>query len=137
MSDQYGGAPVPPANVPPQKPKSPPWGIIILIIAICTVFSCVVGGGIMAAIAIPNFKEGYQQGQRNACQRNLLEIEFAKQSWAEDNMVDDYSVEPPINALVGSYLDEMPTCPAGGTYTVGNLTEFPSCSIPGHDFPEE
>ena len=130
--------PIPPGpQFPVRKPSKTPWVIIIVVIAICLVFFCVVFGGILAAIAIPGFLKAKQTAELHQCQENLVQIETAKQFWAEDNLVDDYSVEPPINALVGEYLDTMPVCPSGGTYTVGNLTQLPQCSTLGHDFPED
>jgi hypothetical protein len=28
--------------------------------------------------------------------------------------------------------DVIPRCPAGGTYTIGRVADFPTCSVPGH-----
>lgn len=127
--------PVPP--MPPRMRTSPPWAIIIIVVGICAVFFCVVFGGILAAVAIPGFLKAREVSQRNVCQENLVRIEMAKQTWAEDNLIEDYSVAPHINALIGEYLDTMPVCPANGTYTVGSLTQLPQCSVPGHTFPED
>ena len=30
------------------------------------------------------------------------------------------------------HMGEKPTCPAGGLYTLGSVSEKPRCSIPGH-----
>ena len=38
--------------------------------------------GLLAAIAIPNFVKARQTAQRNACIRNLHEIDGAKEEWA-------------------------------------------------------
>jgi hypothetical protein len=29
----------------------------------------------------------------------------------------------------------MPSCPAGGVYTIGTLGDKPTCSLPGHVLP--
>jgi prepilin-type N-terminal cleavage/methylation domain-containing protein len=87
--------------------------------------------GLLAAIAIPNFVKARGTAQRNACIRNLHEIDGAKEQWALDN-----------KKSAGSALDEgqaatyikggMPTCPGGGSYTYGNVDAPPTCTIPGH-----
>jgi prepilin-type N-terminal cleavage/methylation domain-containing protein len=41
--------------------------------------------GLLAAIAIPNFVKARQTAQKNACIRNLREIDGAKEQWALEN----------------------------------------------------
>lgn len=64
------------------------------------------------------------------CATNLRQIESAKQRWAQEN-----------NAVAGTmvgaaelakYLNPIPGCPGGGTYTFGAIGAAPTCSIQGH-----
>ncbi len=98
--------------------------------------------GLLAAIAIPNFVKARTTSQANACINNLRQIDGAKQQWALEN-------KKPASASPGStsitpYLGrgsngQWPACPAGGSYTVGNLATAPSCSLstasPAHALP--
>jgi len=73
--------------------------------------------------------------QKDACNNNLHKIDAAKQQWAlETKQTGDasptwqdlmpYLAMPPTGGV--------PVCPAGGTYTIGKMSELPSCSAPGH-----
>ncbi|CAN5170156.1 hypothetical protein BH09SUM1_BH09SUM1_32180 [soil metagenome] len=70
-------------------------------------------------------------GDKVKCQDNLLRINGAKMRWAEDNKQADGAMPSEkdiVNADKG-YLSAMPTCPAGGTYTIGAIGTHPSCSL--------
>jgi hypothetical protein len=73
--------------------------------------------------------------QRNACINNLRQIDAAKNEWALEKskangtLVTEADITP---YLVGG---KLPTCPSGGTYTIGKVGEKPTCSIPGHELP--
>jgi outer membrane lipoprotein-sorting protein len=73
--------------------------------------------------------------QRNACINNLRQIDAAKNEWslekgkANGTDVKETDITP---YLAGGRL---PTCPAGGIYTIGKVGENPTCSIPGHALP--
>ena len=81
---------------------------------------------ILAAVAIPNFISYRKQSQATACVANLKQIQAAKEMWFMNN-----STAPAITDLVGSEkkIKTNPVCPAGGTYTVGDSTTDPTCSI--------
>ena len=87
--------------------------------------------GLLAAIAIPNFVKARMTAQRNACIRNLREIDGAKEQWALENKKSaGASVD---EAAVNSYMKGgAPSCPGGGSYTYGGLGTDPSCSVAGH-----
>jgi competence protein ComGC len=91
---------------------------------------------LMMAIAIPNFVKARQISMQNACINNLRVVQSAKQEWALENQKPN-DATPTENDLT-PYLPnhQMPVCPAGGTYTIGNVTNSPTCSIPGHELPE-
>ena len=93
----------------------------------------------MLAIAIPNFVKARETAQTNACINNLRQIDAAKQEWALEN--NKQSTDTPTQADLthlrnNQYFKngQFPTCPAGGTYTIGAVSNAPVCSIPGHKF---
>jgi len=87
--------------------------------------------GLLAAIAIPNFVKARGTAQKNACIRNLREIDGAKEQWALENKKSAGSALD--EAAVNSYIKGGgPSCPGGGTYTYGNVDSNPTCSIAGH-----
>jgi competence protein ComGC len=91
----------------------------------------------MLAIAIPNFVKARETAQMNACINNLRLIDAAKQEWVLEN--NKQSTDTPTQADLTHLKhgqsfknDQFPTCPAGGTYTIGPVGEAPTCSIPKH-----
>jgi len=94
--------------------------IVVLIIAI------------LLAIAIPNFLRARETSRAKSCQANMRQIETAKEQWAMDNK--KAATDTPTAAdLVDEYMrgtaDTLPVCPSSGTYTVGDMTTRPVCSI--------
>ena len=87
----------------------------------------------MSAIAIPNFVKARTVAQENACINNLRQLDSAKQQWALENKKPANAV--PTKADLMPYLSRWPVCPQGGTYTIGSMTEPPSCNIHGHEEP--
>jgi prepilin-type N-terminal cleavage/methylation domain-containing protein len=83
--------------------------------------------GLLAAIAIPNFVRARNTAQQNACINNLRQIDSAKQQWALENKKAD--TDSPGSTDVQNYIknNRFPGCPASGTYTVGTLTNDPTC----------
>ena len=93
----------------------------------------------MLAIAIPNFVKARETAQTNACINNLRQIDAAKQEWALEN--NKQSTDTPTQADLtrlkhNQYFKngQFPTCPAGGTYTIGSVGEPPTCTVSGHKF---
>jgi hypothetical protein len=102
------------------------------------ILPAVATAGILAAVAIPNFVKARTTSQENACINNLRLIDAAKQQWALENKKQN--TDTPKTEDIQPYLGrgakgEMPTCPAGGTYTYGAVGEKPTCSIAGHVLP--
>ena len=93
--------------------------------------------GLLAAIAIPNLVTARKKAQRQACISTLKAIDGAKANWALDMKKSDADV-PTEADLFGSdkYIETKPTCPAGGTYTLGAVREKPTCSVPEHALPQ-
>ena len=92
--------------------------------------------GLLAAIAIPNFVKARTTAQKNACINNLRQIDGAKEQWALENK-QSQGASPAWTDLVGStlYIKVVPTCPAVGTYTIGNMSTKPVCDVTDHTLP--
>jgi hypothetical protein len=89
----------------------------------------------MMAIAIPNFVKARDTSMQNACINNLRQIDGAKNEWALEN--NKKNTDTPTESDIAPYLTnrQMPKCPAGGVYTIGAVSNAPTCSISGHKLP--
>ena len=100
--------------------------------------------GLLAAIAIPNMVRARATSQANACINNLRKI---------DNASDQFAIEhgkkygDPVNLNVDltpyiklNAVNQIPICPAHGTYNIDTVGEQPACSFgsstdPAHILP--
>ncbi len=87
--------------------------------------------GFVIVIVIPNFVRATYETAANGCINNLRQIEAAKEEWALENgktngIVTESDIKPYIKLDSNGNL---PKCPAGGTYIIGNVGEDPKCSI--------
>jgi len=99
--------------------------------------------GLLAAIAIPNFVKARQTSQANACINNLRQMDGAVQQYALEQKLASsssytLSVIKPYIKLDSN--NNIPACPASGTYTQGStVTNPPLCSLssatPAHALP--
>lgn len=103
--------------------------------------------GILVLIAVPIYNNATAKAEKSACQANRRTIESAIVQYAaveEVNTGDvlvEFTADGKINVkvgaegtatdLVGNYLNELPTCPSGGTYSYA--TGKVSCSDTDHD----
>ena len=72
--------------------------------------------------------------QKNACIKNLHEIDSAREQWALAK--NKHATDLPVWAdLLGPYLKTSPVCKAGGVYSVNRLVTPPTCTQPGHELP--
>jgi prepilin-type N-terminal cleavage/methylation domain-containing protein len=95
---------------------------------------------LLLAIALPNFLRARETSRARSCQGNLRMIASAKEQWAMDNRKT--GTDTPVAAdLVTAYIKGasgvMPTCPGGGTYTIGNMVTWPACSIGTNSTPAD
>jgi prepilin-type N-terminal cleavage/methylation domain-containing protein len=88
--------------------------------------------GILLAIAMPAFVRARENTQARSCQNNLKQIQGAKERWAMDYN-HGASDTPAMTDLAGAgrYIKAVPECQKSGTYTIGRLTDAPTCSIGG------
>jgi len=89
--------------------------------------------GLLAAIAIPNFVRARNTTNKNTCINNLRQIDGAKHQWALENGMTDTA--SPGESQVAQYIRSgtFPACPISGTYTIGEMTVDPACSLGSSD----
>jgi hypothetical protein len=87
---------------------------------------------VIAAFAVPNLVRSRMVVSQNACVNNLHWIQEAKKHWAEVNhkgMRDVPTATDIFNETNGLRATQMPSCPSGGSYTIGAVGEEAKCSI--------
>lgn len=97
-----------------------------------------IGALFLLALWIPNCMHTGPHGgtsPRTACIGNLREIDNAKEEWALQTKAPASATPTWLN--VKPYLGRNGTgtilkCPSGGVYTIGSLSNAPTCSIKGH-----
>jgi prepilin-type N-terminal cleavage/methylation domain-containing protein len=91
--------------------------------------------GLLCAIAVPNYVKARANSQANACINNLRQIDGAMQQFAIENgkhvgaaVTYPTDLTPYIKLNAGN---QIPCCPAGGTYSVAQVGVDPSvlCSL--------
>ena len=92
--------------------------------------------GLLVAICLPNFIRSRASSQQNACINNLRQINSAVQQWAMETGQAAGSPPPNMDTDLTPYIQlnsnsSIPNCPAGGTYTIYNVSAVPqvSCSL--------
>ncbi len=85
--------------------------------------------GILLSIAAPNFAKAREQTRKKSCVGNLRQIQYAKDAYLMDNNLAT-TVTPADTDLYGptKYIKVTPLCPGGGTYSIGNGNQEPTCS---------
>ena len=92
--------------------------------------------GLLAIIVLPSFLRSREESTRKACGNNLLQIYNAKLRWALENKKggDDVPTDADLFGA-NSYIRVKPTCPGGGTYTIGPVDSPPTRTVPSHVLP--
>jgi prepilin-type N-terminal cleavage/methylation domain-containing protein len=90
--------------------------------------------GILLAIAVPNFIRAREQSRAKSCSSNLKQIDAAKEQYAMDNKLNAGGTVDMTNLVnattpADGYIKVVPACPANGSYTVGNVSVDPTCSL--------
>jgi type II secretory pathway pseudopilin PulG len=83
--------------------------------------------GILLAVAIPNFVKARDGSRSKACVGNLRQIDAGKEQYMMDNRTT--TAPGAMTLLVPTYIKSTPSCPSSGTYTIGDATTSPTCSI--------
>ena len=83
-----------------------------------------------AGMLLPALAKSKTEAQRIACHAQLKQIDGSKEMWATQEKRADG--DTPSEAQVGEYFkDGMPSCPEGGTYTIGAVGQKATCSTHG------
>jgi len=93
--------------------------------------------GILVGIAVPGFIKARKTAQGKSCNENLSKIDGAKETYALENnlttgdpaTIADLCAPDSSGAPGTGYLKKTPFCPAGGTYTEGDIGTDPTCSV--------
>jgi len=103
--------------------------------------------GLLAAIAIPNFVRARATSQANACINNMRQIDAAVNEFALEQGKKTGDPAPSLTTDLTPYIklnanNKIPSCPAGGSYTVGTVGASPqvTCNLgntvnPAHQLP--
>ncbi len=94
--------------------------------------------GVLTAIAVPQFMRARGRSLQKTCILNLRKIADAKEVYAQEQKIAD-GQPVAMTDIWPEYVRgaTAPTCPAGGTYTVGRVGENPECSHADADYPHE
>lgn len=87
---------------------------------------------LMAAIAIPNFVKARSTSQANACINNLRQIDAAANQFAlEHNLTNGAPINFPddLTPYLKIRNGKIPSCPAGGVYSIKKVGDIPTCSL--------
>jgi hypothetical protein len=85
---------------------------------------------LLAAIAIPNFIGATTTRSQNSCVNNLRHMDGAKQQWQLEHKKS--TNDTPTFEDLAPYLGRSSlSCPQGGTYILGRVSEAPKCSMGG------
>ena len=82
--------------------------------------------GILVAIAVPLYNNVQNNARQNACDANVRTISGAAAMYVAQYPANSFPTDIQAD-LVGPFLQQMPTCPFGGTYTVNGTTGIASC----------
>jgi general secretion pathway protein G len=92
--------------------------------------------GLLAAIAVPSFVKARATSQQNACINNMRQIDSAVEQWAMENGQASGNPPPILDTDLTPYIrlnsnNSIPQCPAGGSYTINNISDVPqvTCSL--------
>src|SRR4051812_46145189 len=104
------------------------------ILTIAILLCCVT---LLVWVGVPGHIRNGRSSPKNGCINNLRLIDAAKQEWALEHGKTNSDV--PTWAEIRSYFGRggvvVLKCPSDGTYTLGALSNLPTCSIPGHVLP--
>lgn len=93
-------------------------------LTICTIII-----GLMIWAAIPAMRRAKVTADKNACVANLKQIDGCSWSWSLENKKepdDLVDIKTASSYLKGGIL---PTCPAGGSYQVNRVKDYPTCTL--------
>jgi hypothetical protein len=91
--------------------------------------------GLSLVASIPSCLNARRRAHLNYCLDYQQQICFGKRQWALDHHKAQTGIPTPAEVAVYLKDFKFPTCPDGGVYTVGCVSENPACTILGHKLP--
>lgn len=87
--------------------------------------------GIAVAILSPVYRFPQKPAPSTTCINNLRQIDAAKQEWGIENKKSaaDIPTWNDLKPYLGRGDGVLPKCPLGGIYTIGALSNSPTCSL--------
>ena len=86
----------------------------------------------LAAIALPRITTSSTTAKTRACQTNVDSMNTQIEMYYANNNNTWPAGITTVTADVNYFPDGVPTCPAGGTYSMSSSTHRVSCSAAGH-----
>jgi general secretion pathway protein G len=104
-----------------------------LVLGYTSILALFFWGGMMAAIAVPNFVKARQVSMQNACINNLRVIDGAKNQWAleKDKKEGDTPTATDLDPYIKGGFNSL-HCPAEGQYSINPVGQPPTCTVRGH-----
>jgi prepilin-type N-terminal cleavage/methylation domain-containing protein len=101
---------------------------IMIVVAIIALLAAI---AIPAFLKSPSFLKSRQESRRSTCINNLRLLDHAKQQWATKEQKQQ--TDTPADTDLGPYLKNgYPSCPSGGSYTIGAVSANPTCDQAEH-----
>jgi len=88
---------------------------------------------VFSVFSVRSLLRNRESRKSHACLQSLLAIEGVKEQYAIEH--DGHAPEN-MEALVPQYLSNIPVCPSGGTYLLGDMQVPVTCDRTGHHLPD-
>ncbi len=112
------------------KSKNPPSLDAGLTLVETMIVVCILA--LIVAVALPNFLRAREEASAKLCVAKLRQMETAKERWAWSSGAG-LATEVYMSDLVSDFIKIAPVCPSEGEYTLGTVSENPTCSIGTND----
>jgi len=126
-------------NPHPKLTQNVSWTPMEVLLVISAVLVSV---GLVVAVCDPVIRRSAERpgnpispgNSRVACIANLKIIQASKEIWMEDQRKtpNDVPLDSDLFGPPPAFISRKPTCPAGGSYSIGKVGEKAVCSVPGH-----
>jgi general secretion pathway protein G len=85
--------------------------------------------GMLATVAVPSIMRSQKKAKEHVCFMNRESMDNAKMLWSVENKKGDNDSPSEEDIKVFLKDNKFPTCPAGGTYSMGTVSTKTTCSV--------